>query len=540
MENLIREYEQLKALRGDWEQHWQEISERVLPRASEFNTTRSKGEKRTEKIFDSTAPLALERFAAAMESMLTPRAQKWHQLRASDDKVNNDRQVRLWLDEVNNLLFRYRYQSRSNFASQKHEDYMQMGAFGTSSVYLGELVTGGVRYRAIHLGESFLAENHQGIVDTYYRRFKMTAHQAMSNPLWEGRLPDRIKKAPNQFEEFEFLHCVKPRENYDSQRKDGKGKPWASYYISIEGMTLLSEGGYSTFPYSISRYVTSAREVYGRSPAMTVLPDIKMINEMSKTDIRAVHKLVDPPLLLHNDGMLGGGGMSVDMRPNALNYGGVNQDGRQLIQPLNTGARVDIAEEKMEQRRRTINDAFLVTLFQILVENPQMTATEAMLRAQEKGALLSPAMGRQQSECLGPMLERELDILGSQGLLPEMPPLLIEAQGEYDIVYDSPLSRLQRAEEVTGISRTLEIIAPIAQYDPKVLMAFDPQEIVRITAEVNGVPTRALRSREEVQAMLDQMQQQEQMAAMAHTAQPAATAIKDVAQAQAMLGGAGG
>jgi hypothetical protein len=223
------------------------------------------------------------------------------------------------------------------------------------------------------------------------------------------------------------------------------------------------------------------------------------------------------------------------MRPNGLNYGGVNADGRQLIQPFQSGARVDIADEKMEQRRRTINDAFLVTLFQILVENPRMTATEAMLRAQEKGALLSPAMGRQQSECLGPMIERELDILQNQGALPPMPDVLIEARGEYEIVYDSPLSRMQRAEEVTGIARTLEMITPLAQFDPKVLVNFDPQEIVRITAEVNGVPVKALRSREEVAAILDQMQAQEEAAQLASIAQPAATAVKDVAQAQALM-----
>lgn len=539
-EEICREYDQLKGKRGTWENHWQEIAERVMPQASEFNTTQTGGTKRRDKVFDSTACIALNRFAAAMESMLTPRAQKWHQLRATNQDVQKDHSVKLWMDEVNALLFRYRYQPRANFASQKNEDYRQLGAFGTSSVFIDELDGGGIRYKSIHLGESFIAENHQGIVDTYYRRFRMTAHQAMSNPKWKDTLPDRIKKSPNPHDEFEFIHCVKPRMNYDPQRRDGLGMPWASYYVSIEGKALLSEGGYNTFPYSISRYTTSTRETYGRSPAMEVLPDIKMVNEMSKTDIRAVHKLVDPPLLLHNDGFLGGGGMSVDMRPNALNYGGVSADGRQLIQPLNTGARVDIAEEKMEQRRRTINDAFLVTLFQILVENPQMTATEAMYRAQEKGALLSPVMGRQQSECLGPMIEREIDILQRQGLMPEMPQVMIEAQGEYDIVYDSPLSRLQRAEEVTGISRTLEIIAPLAQYDPKVLMAFDPHEIVRITAEVNGVPTKALRSPEVVQQMLEQVAQQEQMAAMAETAKPAATAIKDVAQAQAMLGGQGG
>ena len=35
-----------------------------------------------------------------------------------------------------------------------------------------------------------------------------------------------------------------------------------------------------------------------------------------------------------------------------------------------------------------INDAFLVTLFQILTETPEMTATEVIERTREKGALL--------------------------------------------------------------------------------------------------------------------------------------------------------
>ena len=117
-----------------------------------------------------------------------------------------------------------------------------------------------------------------------------------------------------------------------------------------------------------------------------VLPDIKMLNEMAKTDIRAVHKLIDPPLLLHDDGILGGGAMTVNMRPGGLNVGGVNRNGQQMIQPFSTGARVDIADTKMDQRRAAIDDAFLVTLFQILVETPRMTATEALIRAMEYAA----------------------------------------------------------------------------------------------------------------------------------------------------------
>ena len=40
---------------------------------------------------------------------------------------------------------------------------------------------------------------------------------------------------------------------------------------------------------------------------------------------------------------------------------------------------------------------------------PQMTATEVIERTNEKGILLAPTIGRQQSEYLGPMIERELD-----------------------------------------------------------------------------------------------------------------------------------
>lgn len=532
---LIREYEAAAATRGNWDTHWQEIAERVLPRNRTFTTKESKGVKKTDKIFDSTAPLALERFAAAMESMLTPRAQKWHRLRSTNPAINDDAEVKAWFDEVTRILFSFRYSPRANFASQKHEDYMQMGAFGSSSLFIDANPDGGIRYRTVFLGETYFAEDHQGVVDTMYRKFSMTARQAMQRKDWEGNLPEKITKASNPFQEFEFLHVVKRRMDIDPGRADFKGMEYASYYISLEGKVMLSEGGYNTFPFAISRYVTAPRETYGRSPAMLVLPDIKMLNEMSKTDIRAVHKLVDPPLLLRDDGVLGGGSMAVRTTPGGLNYGGVNAEGRQLIQPLQTGARVDIAEEKMERRRQTINDAFLVTLFQILVDNPQMTATEAMLRAQEKGALLGPTMGRQQSESIGPMIEREIDILEQQGAIPPLPGLLAEAQGEYEIEYESPLNRLQRSEEVVGISRTLETVAPFAQIDPSIMNVFNGAEVARLAAEVNGVPQKVLRTEDEVEAMMDAEREAAAEQQAVEQAQPAATALKDVAQAQALL-----
>lgn len=534
-DEIIRRQENMATDRAIFEQHWREIAERILPRKDQFRVNRQPGDKHTEKVFDATANLALERFAAAMESMLTPRTQRWHRLMVKDEDLNQDPEVRKYLDTVTDILFQVRYSPRANFASQAHEVYMDLGAFGTGALLIDDMVGQGIRYRSIPLNEYYIAENYQGVIDTLYRRYPMTARQAVQK-FGEKRLPETVLKSletkPDQ--NFDFIHCVQPNVELDKSRKDYRGMPYASFYVSIDGRSVVQEGGFHSFPYAVGRYVTGPKEVYGRSPAMTVLPDIKMLNEMSKVTIRAAHKQIDPPLLAQEDGVL----QAFDMRPGAINFGAVNDQGQQMVHPLQTGARLDIGLEMMDQRRKVINDAFLVTLFQILVDAPQMTATEAMLRAQEKGALLAPTMGRQQSELLGPLIQRELDILGRAGALPPMPPVLAEFGGEVDIEYVSPLNRAQRAEEGVAIMQTLQAIAPLAQVDPSVLMVFNPQAIAREMADINGVPAKVLRTEEEVQALKDQEAQASQAQALLQAAPVVSTSIKDLAQAQAMAGSA--
>lgn len=538
IEQLCRQFEQLEGDRGTWEIHWEEIAERILPRQMGFTGERTKGEKKTQKVFDSSPAIALDRFASVMDSMLTPRQTKWHGLKSSNDDLNKNFEVRKWFDQANQILFNARYNPKANFAGQNHERWVSLGAFGTGALFTDFEPGSGLRYRCINLRDVFFLLNHQGQVDTVFRKFKFTARQAVQR--WgDEMLPDSIKKAyedaGSQNREFEFLHVVMPRADYDPTRVDAKGKPFVSFYIARKEKQLVTpEGGYNSFPYSISRYLTAPDEVYGRGPAMMALPDIKMLNEMAKTDIRAVHKLVDPPLLLHDDGIMGNGAMAINMTPGGINFGGVNRDGRQMIQPLQTGARVDIAEQKMQQRRQSIDNAFLVTLFQILVDTPRMTATEALIRAQEKGMLLTPTMGRQQSEALGPLIERELELLMTHKMLPPLPDALIEAQGEYEITYDSPMSRMQRAEELVGVQRTMELLTPFAQMNPEVMDIFDPDALAQLTAEVSGVPMIALRSPEDIQNIRQQRAQAQQEQQMIAAAEPVSGAMKNIAQAQAL------
>ncbi len=129
----------------------------------------------------------------------------------------------------------------------------------------------------------------------------------------------------------------------------------------------------------------------------------------------------------------------------------VDDQGRPLIHALNRGSQFAPVKEEIAERRQSVNAAFLVTLFQILVETPQMTATEALLRAQEKGALLAPTTGRQQSELLGPIVEREIDLLARAGALPPPPAVMLERNAGYKLEYDSPLTRAMKADRGVGL-----------------------------------------------------------------------------------------
>ena len=535
-QDVLQGYDRLKGARGTWENHWQEVAERVWPSMAEMTGQRTPGEKRSEKIFDSTAQRALPRFSAAMDSMLTPATQMWHGLHTGIPDLDENVAVQRWCDSLRDVLFRQRYAPTANFASQVFECYMSLGAFGTSTLFIDEIPGVTLRYRAIPLSEIVIDLDHTGRVDTVYRCFQLTARQAMQVPGWADKLPRGIKSAAvdRANDLFEFIHCVKPNDEYKSGKAGPDGMQFMSRYVARQGDVLLAESGYRSMPYAIGRYVTGPREIYGRSPAMEALADIKSLQEMEKTMLRMAHRMVDPPLILSEEGALN----AFSVRPNALNYGYLREDGTPLVQPLMTGGNLPIGMEMADQKRRAVNDSFLVTLFQILVESPRvMTATEVMQRAQEKGALLGPTMGRQQSEFIGPIIERELDLLSSSGGLPEPPPQLMDyvmAGGEILPKYTGPLARLMRAEEAAGILRTIEAILPVAQAsgDIKVLRRINADQALKVIAEANNVPAKALRTDEELEAMDMADQQAAQMQQLLAAAPLAGQAAERFARAE--------
>jgi hypothetical protein len=501
--DLIGKWQMLFAERGTWNTHWTEIAQRIYPQHiymfQNFSFTNSfnQGDKRNAELYDSTGLVALSRFGAIMDSLLTPRNHFWHHIRPDDETLMRDTATRNWFHEANNILFKQRYHPNANFSSQNQLVYKSLGAYGTGLLFIDRLFgQKGLRYLNVNLGEVYLQENHQRLVDGVCRHFMLRARQAVQR--FGGKCPNSIieaaAKSPER--EFQFLHWVLPRKDRDPFRKDFKGMEYGSYYISIQEHTLLEEGGFRTFPYSTPRYEQAPNEAYGRSPAMDVLPSIKTLNEQKKAMLKQGHRVTDPVLLMHDDGVLD----AFDLTPGTSIPGGVTADGRVLIHPLPVG-NIQAGKEMMDEEKALINDTFMISLFQVLTESPEMTATEVAEKVREKGILIAPTVGRQESEYLGPVVHRELDVLSSMDMLPPMPRMLREAKGEYKIVFDSPISRTQKSEWSSGALRTIESLTQVAQAtgDSSVLDYINWDEAAPAIADINGTPAPWINSKEDIQ-----------------------------------------
>ena len=508
--------ESLKGARSNFDILWDLVQRIVWPDGGEFNRTTANGEKRTRDIYEMTAALALEDFAAVMEFSLTPRSTIWSRPIASDPNLNKDPEVKAWFEQLNEVLFSYRNSPQARFYGQMHEGWKALGSTGNMNIYVDELAGGGIRYKYTHVGKSWIETNFQGVVDTVYHEYPLSARAAIQR--WGDDAPDRAKTMVEQTpdQEMTYVHCVQPNEEYDPDRADALGMPFESFDISVEDSAIIDQGGVHEMPYIWSRYTVNPNEKYGRGPAMLVLPDIQTLQEMNKVFMRSGHKVADPPLLVANDGVIGRGSKRIRINPGGINIGGVDQQGRQMIQPLQTGARLDMTKEMMDIIRDTIKKAFLNHHLERFADRPGVrTATEVMEEAKRDSQALTPVVGRQQSEALGPMHAREIGIAMRQGRLGELPEALIEAEGEYEIEYESEATRMQKSGEAAGFSRMIEVLAPLIENDPSLLDKFKGEDAIDHFSEVYAVPSKLLNTEAEMKpirkAQAEAAQQQTQL-----------------------------
>ena len=518
--NLSRLMEQ----RSTWESHWQECADFMQPRKAEITRERARGDKRNIQIFDATAIHALELLAASLHGMLTSSANRWFSLRYKEDQLNEVDEAKEWLEDATDKM--YTAFARSNFQQEIFEAYHDLIAFGTACLMIEEDENDILRFSSRHIKELYIQENDRGFVDTIYRRFQMPVHAVVEKFGLENLSAETgklFKKEP--FDKIELVHVVRPRTIYNENKLDKKNMPFQSIYFEFGSGHIINIGGFKELPYVIPRYLKASTEIYGRSPAMNALPDVKVLNKMVETALKAAAKQVDPPLLVPDDSMLS----PIRMSAGSLNY--YRAGSRDRIEPLNIGQATSVTLNQENQRREAIAKIFHIDQLMI-AQNRSMTATEVLQRNEEKMRILGPVLGRLQSELLQPMILRVFNIMLRNKLFLSAPEIL--ANQEIDIEYVSPMALAQRSQELQSLVRGLELFAQIGQIAP-VQDFIDENGLVKNIIKLLGLPAKMIKSDKQVAAMREeramaQAQQAQMMQAMqeAKVAKDAAPMVKEL------------
>lgn len=543
LEDIIRKWTFARQLRYNFEVQWQEAAQLLWPEWANtffFGYNQWPGQKKTQQQVDSAGMLALSRFSAIMDSILTPFNDPWSRFEPTDKALLKSRRVRKYFDQLTSCLWDARYTWTANFQTQNQQNMQSLGAFGNMTMYVDELdtrITGGrqgLRYRSISPGEMYYIQNHQGQIDSCFRAFKRTARQIQQQ--WPDTFPATLVTALEQGTQtmYWIIQYVYPRTDWQPWRVDSKGMRWASEYISLEGQVMLEESGYRSWPFPTGRYTQTIDEVYGRGPAQQVLPTLKTANAQKVVYLKQGHRAGDPVYLIRDD--------DIDFKaePGSYAYGAISKDGKPLVQALEPG-NINITQEMMLEEQNIIKDAFLVKLFQLAWENPnsvQKSAREVVEFINDRGMLMAPTAGRQHSEYLGPLIHRELDLLAWQGRLPELPPELREAKNEYSLRYTNPISRALRASKAAALMRSVEMSGTIAQQsgNDEIFDIYDFETAIPAIGADDGIPEDWLASPQKLaqrkKARQDAQQQDAQIKAMpAQAAIIKAKAISDKAGA---------
>lgn len=512
-EQHILRYGKLKAERSVWESHWQELAHFILPRKDNINQTDLPGQKKGQRITDSTAIQANDLLAASLHGALTNPSSTFFDLTTGVEELDEDDDIRKWLQKTARKM--HHILNNSNFQTEIHEMYLDLGCFGTAPLSMEEDDDTVIRFASRSLKEVVVDENNKGQIDTVYRCFTWKARQIVQEFGIKNVGEDVQKMYQDKSQEdLEIIHCVYPRENIpELQAKNPKGFKFASVYIIKKFKKIPRESGFREFPYAVPRWTKQSGEVYGRSPGMKCLPDTKMANKMKDQTIQGAEKTINPPMQAPDDGLIG----PVKLTPGGTTYYRSGTTDR--IEPIVSNARIDFGMTMSADVQKAIRQAYYVDQFQ-LNTGPQMTATEVDARVQQMMRLMGPILARQQAEFLRPMIDRLFGIMLRKNLLPMPIPLKLSGK-KIDVLYSSLVARAQRQSEGDNVIKTIQTIAPFIQIAPDAMDNFDTDKAVRYVAQVNGLPQDlmmdidkrdALRKAKDQarQAQIQQMQEQHQ------------------------------
>ena len=518
--DLLTRWGHLRSERATWWSHWQEVTTYLLPRNGRyFEQDRNKGHRRHNSIYDNTGTRALRTLGAGMMAGATSPARPWFRLGTADPELNRYVPVKLWLNDVTErmqLVFQ-----KSNTYRTLHGIYEELGAFGTAgSIILPDPKTA-IHHYPVTIGEYAIATDYQGRVNTLYREFQKTVGEVVRE-FGYNKCSTSVK---NLFDRgsldqwITLVHAIEPRDDRerDFKKKDNMNMAYKSCYFEMggDGEDVLRESGYKDFPAVIPRWGIAGGDIYGNSPGMEALGDIKQLQHEQLRKAQGIDYQTKPPLQVPSYMK----NRDVDSLP-----GGVTViDGQQgkIETAFNVNLNLNHLLADIQDVRQRINGSFYADLFLMLANatDTRMTATEVAERHEEKLLMLGPVLERLHNELLDPLIDNTFNRMIESGLVPPAPE---ELQGmELNVEFVSMLAQAQRAIGTNSIDRYVNNMGMVAQMKPDVLDKFDSDAWADGYADMLGVDPKLVVGGERVARIRQERAQAQQAMAQQEAQQRA-------------------
>lgn len=518
--DLLQGFHDKKARRSNWEHHWQDIADHMEPHSS-FARSEVRGGLRGEKIFDTTAQQAKRGLAAALDGLIKPRSQRWFMVKPVDDDLAELDEVKRWTDNAADRMWNAIYESRARFIQASGETDNDLVTFGTGCLFVGENSSlNGFAFRAFDLKNFYLGVNSDGIVDQVDLVLWLTPRRAAERFGMENlgdKIQERLREGGKRANEgeTEYVQRIFPREHFDPKMIGAENLPFASVTIDVESQHIIGKSGFHEFPCAIPRFDTAAGEIWGRSPAMLALADVKTNNQQGKTILRAGQLAADPPQVSVWDKAVS----SQHRIPGGIVYASAEAwkvAGGAPIRPIQNGFNLPISREMQNDTREQIWNAFFRNVLNLPRDNPNMTATEVIERKEEFIRVIGPVFGRLEADYTAPVVERVFWVMARAGAFPPMPRALAERGGiRFD--FRSPVTEARKQAEAQAGLQYAELMGPYAE-SPEAFGILDIEEMGRGVSEGVKMPAKWLKSREQVEqeqeaqaAALEQQAGQEQL-----------------------------
>lgn len=520
----------LKQERESWITHWQELGEYLLPRSGKFlNTNQNDGRKRHNRIYDSTGTRALRVLAAGMMAGMTSPARPWFRLTTADPELDESSAVKTWLADVTRLM--QMVFARSNTYRAFHGIYEELGAFGTGASVVVNDFDNVIHHHPLTVGEYALATDYKGRVNTLFREFKMTVGQMVAE---FGK--DNVSAAVRAMYDrnnvdawVTVLHAIEPRLERDQSKRDSLNMPFRSVYLDPADTSgkMLRESGFREFRALAPRWACTGGDVYGNSPGMEALGDIKQLQHEQLRKAQAIDFQTNPPLQMP----VSAKGSEVNTLPGGVSYVDTSNPQGGIRSAFEVPLRLDFLLEDIRDVRERIKGSFYADLFLMLAGSDmgRMTATEVAERHEEKLLMLGPVLERLHNEFLDPLIEMTFNSMVEAGILPPAPP---EMQGmDLRVEFVSMLAQAQRAVVTNSVDRFVGNLGTVARFKPDVLDKFDSDRWADMYADALGIDPELIVPGDQVALIRQQRAQAQAAARQQAEAAQAATTTRDLAQA---------